>query len=376
MRWTAISRQGELARQERRVAQLNATVVVSFAAAVVASDKVSALSLVKLAAGYIAITLLIAAFAVTLYAGQVLVRSGAASGWSESPMRAIASALTRRWRDERMFGLLWPITLFLLLMPTFNAFKQRLLPSAGFVHDRTLAELDRLLFGTDPGLLLHQLIGSPAATRFFDAIYHSWFVPTTLGLCVVGLCASPRTRAQYVTAYVGVWILLGGVLAYLFPAAGPAFYADLVGTAGAEPFVAVSERLSSTSGSAGFLTSLYNQDYLIRNLDNPVLVVGGGISAIPSVHNAMAVLFAIAAFRANALLGMAMSLFALTIWIASVYLNWHYAVDGIAGGLGAAVLWYASGRLVDRLFDRPADTIKEIEQIFPEPSQNGCVQVN
>jgi hypothetical protein len=187
-------------------------------------------------------------------------------------------------------------------------------------------------------------------TRFFDAMYHSWFVPTTLGLCFVGLCATPRTRCQYVTAYVAVWIVLGALLAYLFPAAGPAFYRDLVSPTGAAPFVAVHQQLMADGTSGGFLTSVFNQAYLLRNLNSPTLVVGGGISAVPSVHNAMAVLFAIVSFRIHRVLGLAMSAFAATIWVASVYLNWHYAVDGLAGGLGAMALWKLSGMIVDRLF--------------------------
>jgi hypothetical protein len=349
MYWAPLDRFAVRARPERSIAGINSAVVALFAAFVLCSGRVSVTSFVELAASYVGISLIVLGLAVMLYAGQVVVRSGLASKWTESPTRALVSGFGRRWRDDRMFCLVWPVVLFLLLMPTFNAFKQRILPQAGFSYDAKLAELDRLLLGTDPGAWLHRTVGSPAMTRLFDAAYHSWFVPTTLGLCLVGLCATPRTRCQYVTAYVAVWIVLGGMLAYLFPAAGPAFYRDLVDPAGAAPFVAVQQQLvAGTSG--GFLTSIHNQAYLLQNLDNPTLVVGGGVSAIPSIHNAMAVLFAIVSFRINRVLGLAMSAFAAFIWIASVYLNWHYAVDGLAGGLGAIVLWKLSGTFVDRLF--------------------------
>ena len=350
MYWAPIDQSAVRARPERSIAAINSAAVVLFSLFVLCSDRVSVASFVELAASYIGISLIILGFAVVLYAGQVLVRTGFASKWTESPTRALVSAFGKRWRDDRMFCLIWPVALFLLLMPTFNAFKQRILPQAGFHYDKQLAELDRILLGTDPGLWLHRAVGSPTTTRLLDAVYHSWFVPTTLGLCLVGLCATPRTRCQYVTAYIAVWILLGGVLAYLFPAAGPAFYSDLVDAAGAAPFVAVQQQLDAAGASGGFLTSIHNQAYLLKNLDSPTLVVGGGISAIPSIHNAMAVLFAIVSFRINRILGLVMSAFAAIIWVASVYLNWHYAVDGLAGGLGAIVLWSLSGKIVDRLF--------------------------
>ena len=334
-------------RDERRLAALCFAVVLLFALYVLADDKVSLGSFLGLAAKYVSISLMILGTAMVAYAGLVFIRTGVTSKWREPPARAIAAAFVERWREDRMFTLAWPLALFMLLLPAFNAFKQRILPNAGFAYDPELAAIDRWLFGADPGIWLHQLIGSNGTTAFFDAMYHSWFVPTTLGLCVVGLCAGTRTRAQYMLSYIGTWIMLGAVAAYWLPAAGPAFFSALVDGAGAGPFTAVHDRLLATSQAGSFLTSLHNQQYLLANLDHSELVVGGGISAIPSVHNAMAVLFAVASFRAHWLLGVLMSGFAMLIWIASVYLNWHYAIDGIVGGAGAILLWFGSGYLVD-----------------------------
>jgi len=87
----------------------------------------------------------------------------------------------------------------------------------------------------------------------------------------------------------------------------------------------------------------------LQHLGAPKLVIGGGVSAIPSVHNGMAVLFALMSFRFHWTLGVATSLFAFLIWIASVYLNWHYAIDGIAGAAGAILVWHVSGKIVERL---------------------------
>ena len=48
-------------------------------------------------------------------------------------------------------SLFWPPLLFATLMASFNAFKQMVLPVAGFRYDPLFAQLDRLLFlGNDP----------------------------------------------------------------------------------------------------------------------------------------------------------------------------------------------------------------------------------
>jgi hypothetical protein len=335
-------------RQETACAALCFAIVVPFTLFVLLEGSVRPAELIRLMAMFIGIAVLLVGSGLVFFAGVELIRRGRRSGWQERPATGLLRALQAKWAADRLFSVLWPILLFLLLVPSFNAFKQRILPHAGFVYDPQLAGMDRWLFGSDPGLLLHRLIGSPATTGFLDAVYHSWFVPTTLGLCLVGFCAGRRTRAQYMLSYIGVWLLLGALLAFAFPAAGPAFYAAVVGESGAAPFAAVHAQLAR-AGETRFLTSLGNQAYLVQNLGAPELVIGGGISAIPSVHNAMAVLFALVSFRAHWVLGIAMTLFALLIWAASVYLNWHYAVDGIVGAAGAVAVWFASGRVVDAL---------------------------
>ncbi|WP_114950966.1 phosphatase PAP2 family protein [Sphingosinicella terrae] len=338
-----------IAAGERACAAACFALVLPFAVFVTVDGRVAPIEYARLTGTFISFAAMIAIGAVICFALLELARAGIGSRWQASPAAAVRAALAKRWREDRLFSLAWPVALFLLLLPAFNAYKQRILPAAGFHFDPQLAALDRALLGTDPGAWLHAAIGSPGVTFFFDAIYHSWFMPTTLGLCFVGLCAGTRTRGQYMLAYAAVWILLGAVCAFLVPAAGPAFYEVLVDPAGAAPFRSVQSGLEAAGGGQVYLTSLGNQAYLLQNLDSPVLVVGAGISAVPSVHNAIAALFALASFRAHRGLGVAMTFYAALIWIGSVYLNWHYAVDGAAGIAGAVLIWIASGRIVDRL---------------------------
>src|SRR3546814_5985014 len=50
---------------------------------------------------------------------------------------------------------------------------------------------------------------------------------------------------------------------------------------------------------------------------------------MPSVHNGLAALFAIAAFRLWRPLGWVVAAYAALIWVGSIHLGWHYAIDGM-----------------------------------------------
>ena len=72
-----------------------------------------------------------------------------------------------------------------------------------------------------------------------------------------------------------------------------------------------------------------------------------GISAMPSMHVGTSVLFAILGFSAGKKwLGYLMSVFAFLIFIGSIHLGWHYAIDGYAGAAIAVACWWISGKIV------------------------------
>ncbi|UCI20109.1 phosphatase PAP2 family protein [Mesorhizobium sp. B2-1-8] len=78
----------------------------------------------------------------------------------------------------------------------------------------------------------------------------------------------------------------------------------------------------------------------IGNVDLP-----GGISAMPSMHNAQAALFAAVAYSINRRFGHVMLAYAVLIFLGSIHLGWHYAVDGIVGVTVALAIWLCCGKL-------------------------------
>ena len=74
-----------------------------------------------------------------------------------------------------------------------------------------------------------------------------------------------------------------------------------------------------------------------------------GISAMPSMHNAIAILYALTTARMARPIRIAAWSFAALIFVGSIHLGWHYAVDGIAAGLMISAIWYGAGRYLDRV---------------------------
>jgi hypothetical protein len=275
------------------------------------------------------------------------------------PIAAIVGDIRARWCRDCFASLFWPPLLFAFLMASFNAYKQMVLPIAGFRFDHALAAADRALFlGHDPWRVTHAIFGSPQATLFIDHAYHGWFAPMAVGvvLCAWLPASTYRLRAQYLLSYIAVWIGIGSLLAFLLPSAGPCFYNELVGPA--PSFDGLMRRLADLqAASGGKFTAFNSQAMLLEARGSTHLSIGGGISAMPSVHNGLAVLFAIAAFNINRIVGWLFAAYALLIWIGSIHLGWHYALDGIVSVVLTLFIWRAMGKVADWL-DRPVAALE------------------
>ncbi|HEX8389173.1 MAG TPA: phosphatase PAP2 family protein [Sphingomonas sp.] len=308
---------------------------------------------------------------VALLATGVLLRRGRVRPDGSSPSRRpslarlVGEELDRRWRRDRFLSLFTPPLLFAWLVATFNLFKQRVLPQAGFPLDPALAGLDRLLFGgVDAWRVTHGLIPSPWATLAIDMLYHGWFLPMSLGvmICAFLPTTADRLRMRYLLSFVAIWVLLGSGMASVLASAGPCFQPTAIGLAsGFEPLLA---RLDAQDAwvaarlSGGGLSALdFQRGLLALHSSGRELAVGGGISAMPSIHNALAALFAMAAFQLDRRAGWAMTAYAGLIWVGSVHLGWHYAVDGPVAVAATAAIWRMSGGVADLLLAGPAGVV-------------------
>jgi hypothetical protein len=337
--------------RELRVAAVGAGIVTAYMAAVLSTGRVPLFQFAKLLAFYLRVSFSLWFFLAILTILYVLFRNRPRNGAGPNPVAVIASAARGRWERDRFVSLFWPPLLFATLVASFNAFKQMVLPLAGFGMDPAFAQADQLLFlGHEPWKVTHAIFGSPNATWMIDRAYHGWFVPMSLGvlLCSWLPGSTFEQRNQYLLSYIAIWIGIGTVLAFLLPSAGPCYYEHFIGPS--PHFQGLNQALAAAQAAAGApLTALSNQEGLLRMFGGNELAVGAGISAMPSVHNGLAVLFAIGAWKMNRYAGTVFAAYAVLIWIGSIHLGWHYALDGIAAALLTFGIWRVCGWITERL---------------------------
>lgn len=83
----------------------------------------------------------------------------------------------------------------------------------------------------------------------------------------------------------------------------------------------------------------YTQENLWRFLAEFNQEKGSGISAFPSVHVAIAALLALYGWERGPLWAALSGAYCLIILFLSVYLGWHYAVDGYFSILALWLMW-------------------------------------
>jgi hypothetical protein len=214
-----------------------------------------------------------------------------------------------------------PILLVFAFLGAFTQMKALIPVVHPFAWDSAFSETDRFIFGTDPWRLTHAVIGQ-TETRIIDAIYLSWFPVFTCVLIYHSIFAEESQKRRFFLSLYGAWLILGIIAAAIFSSAGPCFL-DLIGSSASQNYAGL------------FPTSPASQrvmNYLANTYRSGQLGIGTGISAMPSLHVAMAFLYVLMA-RKPAMRAIALA-YALLIFVGSVHIGWHYACDGIFGVVG------------------------------------------
>jgi hypothetical protein len=261
-------------------------------------------------------------------------RVAGAAGWRAAWSGARAELLT----VPRLVRVVFVILLVPLFLGAFGRWKLLIHVVQPFAWDVRLSALDaKLLLGHHPWALLQPALGTPPVTRLLDFAYVPVMLASLIGVTVwQGWTTDDALRRRFLLTFVLSWILLGTGLAMALSSAGPCYYARVTGLP--DPYAGLMSYLRQVH-QATPLTALAIQDALWQSHTSKVPGSFSEISAMPSIHVAMPTLFALAGHQADRRLGWALAALAVIVFLGSVALGWHYAVDGYVGAAGVALLW-------------------------------------
>lgn len=238
------------------------------------------------------------------------------------------------------------LLLFPLFAATFTFFKSAIPVISPYAWDVQLTQLDYLVHGGNhPWELLHPVMGYPLVTGVVNVLYNLWFfIAHGMFVLLVFATGKPAIRMRYLLSYMLSWIVLGTLGAIAFSSMGPCYDPDIAHHAG--PYAPLMDYLKKTNETIP-VWSLGVQQFLWESYQNNRAGMGSGISAMPSLHVAIATLMAITGWQYSRRIGAILVVYALVVFVGSVHLGWHYAVDGYVGAIGAGVIWWLVGRWQD-----------------------------
>lgn len=234
-----------------------------------------------------------------------------------SPFAQIARLAGHHWRQVLFVA--FAMLLAGLNMITFMWTKPLLNHLAAFWADPLLADIDWYLFlGRDPASLFGWLNSMPSAIFY----HRAWFALMVMTLLMVLTRPPSAEKSALMLTYFLLWSLIGPAIHLALPAAGPVFYAAL-GYGDRFASIHVPEDMAKMS------------NYLWHGYSTGKFLPGGGISAMPSLHIATTawMVIAVTVFARRWVMPTAAA--GLAIFVLSISLGWHYAVDGIVGGAAA-----------------------------------------
>jgi hypothetical protein len=263
---------------------------------------------------------------------------------------SLTKALGAKLRDDyltptRISNGLHAVIFMTAYMVGYTFIKRAIPLAVPFQWDGTFIAWDKALhFGTHPYQWLSPLLDHAWITFILNVNYNGWFfVMFTLWFWQGFDGRDTELRQRFLLGFTLTWFLGTCVLGTLLSSVGPCFIGRL--HPGDETYTPLMQWLATANADYP-IWSLNVMDELWKNYESGSGVVNG-ISAMPSMHVGTSVLFALLGFASGKRwIGWLLSAFALLIFIGSIHLGWHYAIDGYAGAAVAFFGWWAAGRLV------------------------------
>jgi len=246
------------------------------------------------------------------------------------------------WTRERIALVIIGLTSFYITYVGYRNLKNFLPFIREGTQDPLLKAIDEaLLFGHDPAILLHTVLGEGVSAHVLSFLYLIFlpFVPISVTAWLVW-SRNISFGYWYVTSQCLAWAL-GTASYYAIPSLGPAFY-----------YVWLYSGLEHT-GVTQLQDSLFYGRSEVRF--DPFGSEGvQSVAGFASLHVAITLVAALVAHYTVRHAWIRWGLwvfFALTV-VSTIYFGWHYIADDVAGALIAIVAVWLGGLATGQKFDR------------------------
>ncbi len=277
------------------------------------------------------------------FLADVVPRAAWRSRGKPSLFRSEARTIAREnWTRERLTLVVIGLTSFYVTYVGYRNLKNYLPFIREGTQDPLLKAVDEaILFGGDPAIILHTVLGEGISAHILSFVYLIFlpFVPISVTAWLVW-SRNISFGYWYVTAQCLAWAL-GTASYYAIPSLGPAFY-----------YVWLYSGLEHT-GVTQLQDSLFYGRSEVRF--DPFGAEGvQSVAGFASLHVAITLVAALVAHYTvrHAWIRYSMWVFfALTV-LSTIYFGWHYIADDVAGALIAIVSVYVGGLATGQKFDR------------------------
>ncbi len=245
------------------------------------------------------------------------------------------------WTRDRVQLVVVSLVSFYVTYVSYRNLKNYLPRVVHGVRDPVLHHLDTLLmFGHEPAVLLHQLLGDDLAAHVLGIVYLA-FLPVSPASIIVFVVWSRNIGYGYwfTTAQCLAWAL-GTASYYAVPTLGPVFsypwlYVDL-----------------GPTGVSALQDALYNSriDVLYDPLGDSIQSVAGFASLHVGIILTLALITQYTV-RHRPVRRVMWVYFALTV-VSTLYFGWHYIADDLAGAVIAGASVWLGGLATGQRFQR------------------------
>ena len=259
-------------------------------------------------------------------------------------------SIMRDYFEGGRFTQALPVFLAVLMMLLMVAVIKSLIQYINPYHlDPLFAQWDYdLHFGAYPQYWLAPIIEKLSLVPFLNYAYNIWFGVMLGSLWYATfLDKDPVRRKRFLWSSLLGWLLIGWVGATALSSVGPIFFAQFYPDL-TDPYADYITHLKDIDATMTPLATLWVSDLLYKMSQDMAVIDLNGISAMPSMHVAIATLSALYLWQVNRLWGIAAALFVVVIETGSVYLGWHYAIDGYASAIMIVVIWFLTGVVIKR----------------------------